>query len=122
MQPERAEKSVLCESLETRRAISASEVGHRVKIHSNISRIFPCVRVSCTEPAAAPRSEQSDPEAVVRLEAGSKNINLLYYSCTRKTISATGTHKVFVHVFSRLRRRASLDTRVHCALNAIAAL
>lgn len=53
-----------------------------------------CVCVYCTEPAAAPRSEQSDPEAVVRLEAGRKNINLLYYSCARKTISAIRTQGI----------------------------
>lgn len=70
-----------------------NKVGHRVqkqkKNHPKATwaEHFP-VCLCCVEPAAAPRSEQSDPEAVVRLEAGRKNINLLYYSCTRKTISA----------------------------------
>lgn len=58
--------------------------------------------------AAAPRSEQSDPEAVIRLEADSKNIKLLYYSCARRTISAPGTSEVFLHVSSRPLRRASV--------------
>lgn len=73
-------------------------------------RVCECVKacVGACASAAAPRSEQSDPEAVIRLEAGSKNIKLLYYSCARRTISAPGTSEVFLHVSSRPLRRASV--------------
>lgn len=79
--------------------LNADEVGRRVKKSKATLTEYLPVWLCCTEPAAAPRSEQSDPEAVVRLEAGRKNINLLYYSCTRKTISATRTQGIYACLF-----------------------
>lgn len=59
-----------------------------------------CVRAAqldCTEPAAAPRSERGDPEAVVRLEADRTSTFYIIAALARQYLQAG--HKVFVHVF-----------------------
>lgn len=89
------------------RSLCKKQKKNKKKYKATLAEYLPLC-LHCAEPAAAPRSEQSDPEAVVRLEAGRKNINLLYYSCTRKTISAIRTQGICVHVFSCLHCGAFL--------------
>ena len=60
-----------------------------------------CVCVSvCIEPGntAAPRSEQSDPEAVVGLEAGRDRTSSFYIKAALATQYLQPGHQVFVHV------------------------
>lgn len=88
--------------------LNENKIGHRVKKSKATLAEYLPLCLYCTEPAAAPRSEQSDPEALVRLEAGRKNINLLYYSCTRKTISAIRTQGICACLFVSSLRCNSL--------------